>query len=294
MTIVGTTGGESITLSPAFRNNTFTYTTSVANGIDAVTLTATKNESTATVAITGDADTSTPNEADLHLDVGDNTLTVTVTADDTITTETYTVTVTRDAPQVEAKFYVTWSLKPSSLVIGDQFRLLFLSSTKRNAHVIGHSGLQHVRPRPGRGRPCRHPNLQSTASPQWAAPGRLMPAITPAPSITSSDKGVPIYWLNGPKLADQYQDFYDGSWDAESNSQDRNQLGNNGTDTYTESNQTWTGCEHNGTEAFLNGNSRALGRSHVRTGSMYTGGPISSGVESTATTTHLPPHVRPL
>ena len=31
----------------------------------------------------------------------------------------------------------------------------------------------------------------------------------------SSYKGVPIYWLNGNKVADQYQDFYDGSWDEE-------------------------------------------------------------------------------
>ena len=24
---------------------------------------------------------------------------------------------------------------------------------------------------------------------------------------------MPIYWLNGNKVADQYEDFYDGDWD---------------------------------------------------------------------------------
>ena len=30
---------------------------------------------------------------------------------------------------------------------------------------------------------------------------------------TTSTGGVPVYWLNGPKVADNYADFYDGSWD---------------------------------------------------------------------------------
>ena len=34
-----------------------------------------------------------------------------------------------------------------------------------------------------------------------------------ATTHTAADRGVPIYWLNGPKGADDYADFYDGSWD---------------------------------------------------------------------------------
>ena len=30
---------------------------------------------------------------------------------------------------------------------------------------------------------------------------------------TTGTGGVPIYWLNGPKVADNYADFYDGTWD---------------------------------------------------------------------------------
>ena len=36
---------------------------------------------------------------------------------------------------------------------------------------------------------------------------------------------MPIYWLNGAKAADQYEDFYDGSWDDEAN--DKNESGTN-------------------------------------------------------------------
>ena len=28
---------------------------------------------------------------------------------------------------------------------------------------------------------------------------------------TETDRGVPIYWLNGARVADDYADFYDGS-----------------------------------------------------------------------------------
>ena len=90
--------GTGITLTPTFVSDTTDYMASVANGIDAVTLTAMTNDSNAMVAITSDDDTTSPGEAVLPLTVGSNTLTVTVTAEDGSTTETYTVAVTRGVP----------------------------------------------------------------------------------------------------------------------------------------------------------------------------------------------------
>ena len=58
----GATGSEPIPLSPVFDSATETYTTAVANRIDAMTLTATKTNANATVAITNDGDTSTPGD----------------------------------------------------------------------------------------------------------------------------------------------------------------------------------------------------------------------------------------
>ena len=96
LSIEGAPGGETITLSPTFNANTFTYTAAVPNRFDSVKLTATANESNASIAITNDDDTTTPAEADLDLTVGANTLTVTVTAEST-TTQAHTITVTRAA-----------------------------------------------------------------------------------------------------------------------------------------------------------------------------------------------------
>ena len=96
LTLEGTDGDEAITLSPAFDDDTETYTASVVNRIDAVKLTATKNDDNAMVVITNDDDqTSSPEEAVLDLSVGSNTLTVTVTAQNGTATRTYTITVER-------------------------------------------------------------------------------------------------------------------------------------------------------------------------------------------------------
>ena len=38
-----------------------------------------------------------------------------------------------------------------------------------------------------------------------------------ATAYTNTNKGVPIHWLNGSKVADHYEDFHDGSWDDEAN-----------------------------------------------------------------------------
>ena len=95
LTLSGATGGQIISLSPIFDSNTTSYTASVVNRIDAVTVTATAT-SNDEVVITNDDDPMTEAEADLDLSVGSNTVTVTVTAADN-TTNTYTITVTRDS-----------------------------------------------------------------------------------------------------------------------------------------------------------------------------------------------------
>ena len=95
-------------------------------------------------------------------------------------------------------------------------------------------------------------------------------------TFTTNDKGVPIYWLNGAKAADDYEDFYDESWDDEAN--DKNESGTNGPDTSNFNNYPGTGSNHNGTEAFLGSSSLALGASTVRLGQPNSSdhGPISS------------------
>ena len=140
------------------------------------------------------------------------------------------------------------SLIPTGLGVGDEFRLLFLSSTKRNAtssDIENYNAFVQNRAAAG------HPDIQAHSAGfrvvgcTRAADARDNTATTYA--IT--DKGVPIYWLAGARVADDYEDFYDGDWDDEAN--DRNESGTDGPDTSQTANYPFTGCDHDGTESFI-------------------------------------------
>ena len=150
-----------------------------------------------------------------------------------------------------------WSLKPTGLNTGDQFRLLFLSSTSRNASATASADYNtFVQTRAAAG----HTDIRD-----YSAGFRVVgcTADTDARDNTSTTyistaKGVPIYWLDGTKAADEYEDFYDGDWDDEAN--DKNESGTDGPDTSQQANYPWTGCNHDGTEATgFGGVSRGLG-----------------------------------
>ena len=171
-----------------------------------------------------------------------------------------------------------WSLKPTAVTAGTQFRLLFLSSTMRNASSTDIADYNtFVQGLAAAG----HTDIQDYSA-GFRAVGCT--ADTDArdntsTTYTSTDKGVPIYWLNGAKAADEYEDFYDGSWDDEAN--DKNESGTDGPDTFFAANWPFTGCDHDGTEAFTSSNtSHALGALLVRLGqpnrSVSGDGPLSS------------------
>ena len=142
-----------------------------------------------------------------------------------------------------------WSLIPTGLAVDDSFRLIFLSSTKSNASStsIGNYNT-FIQNRAAAG----HDDIQAYSD------GFTVVGCTAdkdardntATTYTSSDKGIPIYWLGGNKVADEYEDFYDGSWSNEAN--DKNELGANGPNTSQSTNYPFTGCNHNGTEAANN------------------------------------------
>ena len=286
LVIEGATNSESISLSPAFDDDTFTYTAAVPTGIDAVRLTATTNDSNSTVAITGDSDTSTPNTADFDLDLGANTLSLTVTAEDG-TTQTYTITVTRlGTPPPPATVTSNWSLTPDGVSGGQQFRLIFYSSTKRDAQsddIEDYNTFVQDRAAAGHAKIRQYSDGFTAVGCTEDADAR----DNTQTRYTDSNTGVPIYWLGGLKVADNYRDFYDGSWDEEANDQDRNEVGNTGPDSSQAINYPWTGCDHDGTEAFLaSGDSVALGNTNgnnVRMGkpgsTVGTDGPLNGDQE---------------
>ena len=131
----------------------------------------------------------------------------------------------------------TWSLIPSGLSVGDEFRLLFVSSTIRKATATAIATYNtHVQNAAAGG----HTDIQTYSS------GFRVVGCTGSTNATTNTAttgtGVPIYWLNGSKVADNYGDFYDGSWDDEANP--KNQAGNAESGDY----QIFTGCMSNGTK----------------------------------------------
>ena len=145
-----------------------------------------------------------------------------------------------------------WSLTPSGLVIGDKFRLIFLSSEKRTATPTNMTTYNNwIIARAASG----HADIREYST-AFSVVG-CTAAVDARDSTATTGTGVPIYWLNGNKVADDYADFYDGSWDDEAN--DKNELGTDAHDTSQTENYPYTGCAHNGTESFDDPFSFALG-----------------------------------
>ena len=101
-----------------------------------------------------------------------------------------------------------WALVPPGLGAGDRFRLLFVTSTERHARSdsIGTYN-RFVRERAAAGHAAIRP---------YAGGFRVVGSTS---SVDARDNtcmrgtGVRVHWLNGAKVADDSNDFYDGTWD---------------------------------------------------------------------------------
>ena len=112
----------------------------------------------------------------------------------------------------EIRVRIDWALKPSSVSAGGTFRLLFVGSVDRNAQSsniadynrfvqsLAAAGHSSIRPFKGGFRA-----VGSTA------------AVDARDNTCTTGTGVPIHWLNGNQVADNYADFYDNSWDDQAN-----------------------------------------------------------------------------
>ena len=165
-----------------------------------------------------------------------------------------------------------WGLIPSGLGAGAEFRLIFISSTTRNASssditdyntlvqtaaAAGHADIQVY------GSTFRVVGSTADVDARDNTATRYTGDDT-AGTDDDSDLGVPIYWLGASKVADEYKDFYDGDWDDEANAKDES-----GSDRSISLDTDWplTGSDHDGTESFTGMSSRALGASSsVRVG----------------------------
>ena len=143
-----------------------------------------------------------------------------------------------DTAATEVEVFENWSLKPPDGVdVGGKFRLLIVTSTALNASTTvmdSYNGI--IRDSVAAGhtdiRPYSHlfNALGSTAT--------VDAIVNTNTTHTTTDMGVPIYYLNGAKVADNYSDFYDGTWDS---NDPTNELG-----TSSSAMAVWTGSQSNG------------------------------------------------
>ena len=107
-----------------------------------------------------------------------------------------------------------WALKPSGVSAGDKFRLLFVSSTKRNATSTDIADYNRfVQGRAGEGYAALAPfsgGFRALASTE-AVNGRANNCSR------SSDTDASVHWLGGNKVAANYAGLFDGTWDDETN-----------------------------------------------------------------------------
>ena len=170
---------------------------------------------------------------------------------------------------------VEWALTPSGLSTGDTFRLMFRTGTGSrssnssdievyNMYVQGQANASNA-----------HADIKAYHS--WF---RVLGSTADVDArdntqTTSSDTNAAIYWLNGAKVADNYGDLYDGSWDSEA-AADRAGSSSSAERTF------WTGTTNSGQEAFSGSNSRALGQSLVSVGRLNgAGSPLSANQTGT-------------
>ena len=160
-----------------------------------------------------------------------------------------------------------WALKPSGLAVGDRFRLLFASSSRRNATATDISDYNVFVQRVAA--------AGHSAILDFSQDFRVLGStsgVDARDNTGTTGAGVPIYWLGGSKVADNYGDLYDGSWDNES--APRNQHGEARALSGT-ADRPFTGTRNNGTAD----GSAALGAGTVRTGRLNSpfGNPLHGG-----------------
>ena len=156
-----------------------------------------------------------------------------------------------------------WTLKPSDIDGGTSFRLLFVTSTTRNAtatNIATYNTYVQGRAKAG------HSAITDSCGDQFKVLGST--SVNARDNTSTTGTGEAIYWLNSNnKVADNYADFYDGSWDS------RLERDESGARASRSPDRVFTGSRSNGTRE----GGRQLGvNGFVRTGILGSGSPLNS------------------
>ena len=164
-------------------------------------------------------------------------------------------TVGNGAPSVEAiatpgvvAVLTDWNLIPAGINPGDNFRLLFVTSTLGRELPTANIGAANaiVQARADANallQPFKDGFRALISTSEVDA--RDNTETAPAGTAYTTNEGVPIFWVNGAKVADDYADFYDGSWDSSPYTVWKTE---NGDQTITNfDKEVWTGSDADGT-----------------------------------------------
>ena len=164
-----------------------------------------------------------------------------------------------------------WAIKPSGVSAGGKFRLMFITSTTRDATataIATYNTFVQTRAKAG------HSAISDTCGDLFKVVGSTAAVDARDNTATATGTGVQIFWLGGTKVADDNAEFYGGNWE--------NPVGRNESGTSVGENTSyWTGSENDGTKAFFVGTmiSIALGSTTaVRRGGLRgLGGEVGGG-----------------
>ena len=202
---------------PMFDSDTTDYAVSVPNDTNSITLTPTFANPTATIAVGTTAPitiVSGAASAAIPLSVGNTSVSIvlpaTVAGQDF--SNTYTITINRlpspPAAPTEGELLIDSLLVPDGIQVGSKIRLLFVggSSTPVSADYRDYNDIVAAEAVMG------HADIRPFSSQFRALVSTAQVDARDNTDTRSSGIGVPIYWVNGDKVADNYADFYDGSW----------------------------------------------------------------------------------
>ncbi len=166
-----------------------------------------------------------------------------------------------------------WPLIPTGsdgqpLSVGEQFRLMFVTSKviKANSIAIGpYNGFVRNKAAGNAALAGFSGKFSALISVKAAT---IQGSVDARDNTATTGTGVPIYWLNGAKVADDYADFYDGNWDSQAG---RNEAGG-----AHQPYLIWTGSNDDGTKKSYG----AVGTVYVTTGNLSKGKEIDSGVKA--------------
>ena len=164
-----------------------------------------------------------------------------------------------------------WSLIPKDtnnnplFTAGGKFRLLFVTSTRTTAVSSDIATYNTFVQNAANG---------NTALRPFKSQFRAListPTVDARDNTATTGTGVPIYWVQGAKVADNYADFYDGSWDSQAG---KTETGG----TLSSSTFPYTGSDSDGTKTAINMVGSA-GTTGVRIGAIGSGtaAPLTGG-----------------